>query len=257
MRPCAQPSLTVKNVEFGGPTPLVCVPLVARDLASLLEQARVAYTLSPDVVEWRVDSFEDLSNEAVRAAARELRSVLESVPIIFTLRAQEEGGATPLAPEVRSATIHDLLRTRLVDLVDIELFNGPRFIEPIANVAHGHGVTVILSYHDFKATPSVEFLVSKIAEMVRQGADIAKVACMPQEPGDVLRLLQATLIARQTFPSMPLITMSMGKLGVVSRVAGGLFGSDLSFAVGQVASAPGQVPIAELRTMIDGLLRFA
>jgi 3-dehydroquinate dehydratase I len=257
MRPCAQPTLTVRGAEFGGPRPLLCVPLVAADTASLVEQAQVARSLSPDVVEWRADSFDEISDDAMRRAGAALRGVLDTHPIIFTLRAKEEGGAKPLAPDLRSAVIQAVLRTRLFDLVDVELFNGSGFFGPIADVARQHGARVILSFHDFQATPAVEILQGTMAEMVRHGADIAKVACMPREPGDVLRLFQATLTTRQAYPAVPLITMSMGQLGVSSRVAGFLFGSDMTFAVGQKASAPGQIPIADLRAMIDGLVRYA
>jgi len=54
---------------------------------------------------------------------------------------------------------------------------------------------------------------------------------------------------------MPLISMSMGAYGVLSRVAGWMFGSTVTFAVGRASSAPGQVPIEELRAMLDTLQR--
>jgi 3-dehydroquinate dehydratase I len=257
MRPCARPTLTVRGAEFGAAKPLLCVPLVARDLAGLLDQARAVHTLAADVVEWRADSFEDLSRESVQAAARELRTILSVEPIIFTLRAREEGGAAPIPADARSAVILDAVGTGLVDLIDVELFNGPSFIGPLLEASRPGGVRVILSFHDFQRTPEDDVLQATVGEMARLGADIAKVACMPQDPGDVLRLLHATYRARLAFPSLPLITMSMGRLGLASRVAGFLFGSDMSFAVGRQASAPGQIPIAELRSMIDGLLRHA
>jgi len=118
-------------------------------------------------------------------------------------------------------------------------------------------VRVILSFHDFQSTPDSGALLATISEMVRQGADIAKIACMPRHAGDVLRLLDLTLTARRMFPAVPLCTMAIGGLGVLTRVAGFLFGSDMSFAVGQTASAPGQIPIAELRAAIDLLDRYA
>jgi len=43
--------------------------------------------------------------------------------------------------------------------------------------------------------------------------------------------------------------MSMGGLGAVTRLFGGVFGSSVSFAVGQNSSAPGQVPIEDLNTV--------
>jgi 3-dehydroquinate dehydratase-1 len=118
-------------------------------------------------------------------------------------------------------------------------------------------VRVILSFHDFHKTPANDALLSAISEMVHQGADIAKVASMPRDPSDVLRLLDVTLTARRLFPAVPLCTMSMGSLGVLSRVAGFLFGSDMSFAVGKAASAPGQIPIVDVRAAIEVLQTYS
>ena len=60
-------------------------------------------------------------------------------------------------------------------------------------------------------------------------------------------LLSATLKARTEALEIPIVTMSMGAEGVVTRLAGGLFGNDITFAIGKNASAPGQIPIGELR----------
>jgi 3-dehydroquinate dehydratase-1 len=233
--------------------PLICVPLVARDSAQLLEQAAYARELSPDVVEWRADSFDDVLAERMCTAAQNLRGVLDRLALIFTLRRSDEGGARQLSPAVRGEIIAAVVGSGYADLVDVELRNGPDFVHRVISSAREHGVRVILSFHDFEGTPPVEFIVSRIAEMVDQGADIAKVACMPREPEDVLRLLEATLKARRMFPAVPLCTMSMGSLGSLSRVAGFLFGSDMSFAAGLAASAPGQIPFAELKSVIGAL----
>ncbi len=257
MRPCATPPMRVRTAEFGGDRPLICVPLVAGDLPDLVHQAAFAHSLSPDVVEWRADSFRDLSTRRVSEAVDALRAVLSREVLIFTLRASEEGGAKPLAQDARAEVIRSVLTSGHVDLVDVELRNGPDFIGPIARIAREHHVRLILSFHDFRGTPSNDTLLAAFSEMVLQEADMAKIACMPNEPGDVLRLLEVTLAARRRFPALPLCTMSMGSLGVLSRVAGFLFGSDMSFAVGQASSAPGQIPIGELRGAIDALHRYA
>lgn len=76
---------------------------------------------------------------------------------------------------------------------------------------------------------------------------------MPKGYQDVLTLLGATLKARSQALDIPLITISMAQEGLVSRMAGGLFGSDITFALGQASSAPGQIPIGELRQAM-GLL---
>jgi len=257
MRPCTSRSMVVRNAEFGGSRPLICVPLVAGDVQGLLQQAAFAHSLVPDVVEWRVDAFDDLSIGGVSGAAGEVRTILCDEALIFTLRAPEEGGAKPLSQDLRGAIIRDALTSGHVDLVDVELRNGPEFVEPIARLARENRVRLILSFHDFRATPGNDTLLATVSEMVRQGADMAKIACMPGDPADVLRLLEMTLTARRMFPSVPLCTMSMGSLGILTRAAGFLFGSDMSFAVGKAASAPGQIPIAELRAAIDVLHRYA
>ena len=79
------------------------------------------------------------------------------------------------------------------------------------------------------------------------GADIAKLAVMPRCAADAARLLEATARAADTRPDTPLITMSMGPLGAVTRFCGGAFGSCATFGVtsGTSASAPGQ-PSADL-----------
>lgn len=257
MRPCLPSPLQIRAAAFGGPKPLFCVPMVAATPGQLLDQARAAHDLRPDVVEWRADSYDSVGAGALVDALRQLRAVLDPAPVIFTLRISTEGGAKKLPQEVRAGCIDAVLRSGYADIVDLELSNGPEFLQPLIETAHANDARVILSFHDFAATPSQESLLAAIAAMVRQGADIAKIACMPNEPGDVLRLMLATLAARRTFPCVPLCTMAMGGAGSISRVAGFLYGSDMAFAVGPAVSAPGQIPIADARTLAEGLLRYA
>jgi 3-dehydroquinate dehydratase I len=257
MRPCVTPPLRIRGVEFGGPKPLFCVPLVAKEKKELLDQANVAHHSEADVVEWRVDSYNDLTDKSVAEALNGLRSILDRELILFTLRIAAEGGAKQVSQDARTQCINAAVRSGLIDLVDVELCNEPEMLQTVVGTAHDHATRVILSFHDFQATPTNDRLLGKISDMKRQGADLAKIACMPQEPGDVLRLLQATLSARQAFPTLPLCTISMGRLGSLSRVAGFLYGSDMAFAVGQEISAPGQIPIKEARAITEALLRHA
>ena len=116
-------------------------------------------------------------------------------------------------------------------------------------------MALILSYHNFQATPDAAALLATFAEAERCGADIAKVAVMPRSPEDVLTLMGATWRASETL-GIPLIGMSMGPLGAVSRMASGVFGSALTFAVGESSSAPGQIPIEALRAVLETLGGF-
>ena len=98
------------------------------------------------------------------------------------------------------------------------------------------------------------FAVQRFQEAERLGGDVGKVAVMPRDRADVLTLLAATAQA-DAKARIPLISMSMGPLGSVTRMVGGVFGSSLSFAVGAGSSAPGQMPIADLNAVYDVIRR--
>ncbi len=257
MRPRVETPFLVRGVEYGGARPLFCVPIVAAELGDLLDQARSAHDQAADLVEWRADFYEDLTVGSLIDSTGKLRRVLESEPTIFTLRIRSEGGAQELPQEIRRACIEAVAASGLVDMVDVELSNQPPFLESIAGIARSQGVRVIMSFHDFNDTPANGQLLAKIEMMNRLGADVAKLAVMPRTPADVLRLLEVTLEARTRHPRLALCTMSMGPLGVLSRVGGFLYGSDMAYAVVQKTSAPGQIPLADARRLAESLLAYA
>ena len=257
MRPTVEAPIRIRNVEYGGAKPLFCIPLVGANPADLKAQAEIARALQPDLIEWRADYFHDLSPVALAAAARELRAAIGEEAVIFTLRVKSEGGAQYLPQPERRASIEAVLRSGCVDLVDLELASEPEFLAPLLAAAKDSGVTVILAFHDFQATPSNEELLAKVEAMRLAGADVAKLAVMPRAADDVFRVFQVTAEARRRYPALPLAIMSMGALGSITRVANFLYGSDMAFAVGKAASAPGQIPIADARRMTELLLQYA
>lgn len=249
--------LRVRGLEFGGPKPLFCIPLVPVDVASLEDQATVAAQLEPDLIEWRADYFRDATPDALVRAAGVLRRIAGEAVIIFTLRIRQEGGAQPQSQATRRELIEAVLRTRTIDILDLELANEPPFLDVVMPIARDCGTRVLLAMHNFDETPANDVLLGHVRAMRARGADIAKIAVMPKTPDDVLRMLQVTAAARREFPDLPLATMSMGALGSVTRVAGFLYGSDMAFAVGQTASAPGQIPIQDARRTTELLLRYS
>ena len=249
--------LRVRGLEYGGLQPLFCIPLVATDLVSLEDQASVAVQLQPDLIEWRADYFREATADALLRAAAVLRRIAGEIAIIFTLRMRQEGGAQQQDQATRRELIEAVLRTGTIDLLDLELANDPPFLDALMPLAKQCGVRVLLAIHNFDETPANEVLLGQIGAMRARGADIAKIAVMPNTPHDVLRLLQVTAAARTEWPDLPLATMSMGALGSITRVAGFLYGSDMAFAVGKAASAPGQIPIQDARRATELLLRYS
>ena len=89
--------------------------------------------------------------------------------------------------------------------------------------------------------------------MQELGTDVAKFAVMPTCERDVLTLLSATLTMKEQHNDTPVITMSMGRLGALSRVCGTLSGSAVTFGTAGRASAPGQLPADLLKTFLESL----
>ena len=248
--------IDARGVKFGGETPVVCTPLVGRTREAVLAEAAAVVAKKPDVIEWRVDFFEAIADTAaVLATGQALRAAIGGAPLIFTRRSVREGGTPIPLDEPGVLRLYDAVGAgAFADFLDFEMGNDPGDVRRVVETAHAQRTRVILSYHNFGYTPGQEFLVQRFLEAERLGADVAKVAVMPRDRKDVLALLAATAEADDK-ARIPLISMSMGPLGAVTRMVGGLFGSSLSFAVGAAASAPGQIPIADLHAVYDVIRR--
>jgi len=246
----------VRGCRFGGPTPLICSPLVAPTPERLAAEAAAVLAKRPDVIEWRVDFFGKIAETAaVLVSGRALRAAAGDAPIIFTCRAAHEGGqAIPLDADGVARLYDAVGAAGIVDFIDFELSNPAPLVRDVRERTRASGTRLILSYHNFGYTPGRDLLVERFLEADRLGADVAKVATMPRDRFDVLTLFEATATA-DAKARIPLISMAMGPLGVTTRMVGGVFGSSLSFAVGEGASAPGQPPIADLAAVFAALAR--
>lgn len=231
--------------------PLVCTPLVGATEDAIAQELAAILPKRPDVLEWRVDFFSGITDSnRVVAQGQAIQRQAGDIPIILTRRSTREGGHPIPLDE---AQVFDLYAAvcgaGCLDLFDYELSVEPRFFQRAVALAKDSGCRLIASYHNFQETPDAAALVAKFAAMERAGADVAKIAVMPKEPRDVLTLLDATLTAHQTL-KLPIISMSMGAYGSLSRLFGWMFGSSVSFAVGEKSSAPGQIPIEHLHTVV-------
>ena len=196
-----------------------------------------------DVVEWRMDF---LAPSIDVLSALETLAGFTDLPVLATFRTADEGGKA-----IEASAYRDLLlavaRSGKVSAIDVEAFRDESTVREVIDGAHEAGVAVLASYHDFHATPAAEEIIARLEAMDAAGADVLKLACMPTSV-DVL--LNATHRASRTF-DRPLITVAMGPIGVLSRIAGGVFGSCATFAAVGRGSAPGQIPVSDLRPALD------
>jgi 3-dehydroquinate dehydratase-1 len=249
-----QSTVTVRGVTLGEGLTKICIPVTAATFAELREQTGKILAVPFDLVEWRADFFEETEEEQwLEQALALLREQLGEKPILFTFRTKEEGGERSISLEEYEQLAIRAARSHLADLVDIELNRGEELLQRICRQVQAYGVKVIGSYHDFHATPSSDTFIGILTKMQDCGADITKAAVMPQKEQDVLEVLSATLAMKQQYADRPFITMAMGRLGAVSRLAGGLTGSALTFATAGRASAPGQLEAKALSVLLPNL----
>ncbi|MDY4738821.1 type I 3-dehydroquinate dehydratase [Absicoccus porci] len=244
-------TVQVKNVTIGEGLPKIIVPIVGQTKDEIIAAAKSFANVELDIVEWRVDWFEGVFDfDQVKDVAQALRDVLQDTPILFTFRTAKEGGEKAIEPEAYVELNQNIAKTGLVDLVDVEAFTGDDYVAQIIEVAHQNNVKVVASNHDFDKTPDQADIVSRLRKMQEQGADIPKIAVMPNNKKDVLTLLAATEEMATNYADRPIITMSMAGTGLISRLCGEVFGSAATFgAVGKV-SAPGQMNAEDLNMIL-------
>ncbi len=255
-RPLPQKPLTVRGKTLGGSKPLICVPLVGKTPGIIRQEASAIPSVAPDIIELRVDAWDFIEDtESSISVIEEVHETIGELPIILTCRGDWEGGFKKVSDEAKFRLYDEAVKRSLVDFIDAELAYGEQKIGEIRKNLENTSTYLIVSSHNFKETPSRDEIYSILVSQINAGAHVAKFAAMPNSEEDVLSLMSATLTVRRDYPYIPMITMSMGSIGSVSRIVGGSFGSDLTFAVGSKESAPGQIPVAELKQCLSVLFR--
>jgi len=245
-------TLDVGQLRIGEGRPKTIVPITGATADVALQQAAtIGASTGTDLAEWRID-YLDIATDAKALAAlgTKIHAALAGKPVIVTFRTKAEGGAKAISDADYGHLYAALIKAGFVDLIDVEMFRDPAVVARIVAQAHAAGTKVVMSNHDFQATPATEEIVSRLLKQEAMGADVLKIAVMPRDPGDVLKLLDATWQVRQR-SAKPLLTMSMGGTGVVSRLSGETFGQALTFGMIGTPSAPGQVEVDRLRGVLD------
>lgn len=244
--------VVVRGVKIGEGIPKICVPIVGQTREEIVEAGKTMKSAGADVVEWRVDWYEEVFDYAkVEETAADLRKALGELPLLFTFRTAKEGGEKAIEKDVYVELNQKAARSGFVDMVDVEAFTGDEAVRAIVETAHEAGVKVVGSNHDFHQTPEQEEIVARLCKMQELGVDIPKIAVMPVCKKDVLTLLSATEEMYTRYANRPIITMSMAGTGVISRLCGEVFGSALTFGAVGKASAPGQMEVEDLKTVLS------
>lgn len=228
------------------------VPITAKTKEQALAQAQViANTADADLAEFRIDllSFANDTKQVI-ALGHELKKILGNKPMIATIRTKNEGGQLEISDVDYGKTYQAYLKNPFMDWLDVEMFRDQKVVSEIVQKAHQKKVLVVMSNHDFQKTPSQDEIEKRLLKQDQMGADILKIAVMPKSKQDVFTLMNATLkVSQQT--TKPLLTMSMGQLGSISRVATANMGGSYSFGMIGQASAPGQIDVTKLKQILQ------
>ena len=203
-----------------------------------VESANKAKELGADILEMRIDLLDDYSEAGM--ILQEMKKT--GLPILITNRQKQEGGEWEKSEDERIGVLLSLMP--LADAIDIELCARDR--DSVVKEARNNGKTVIISTHDFQKTPETEVMKSVLEESFEAGADIAKLAVMPNSFDDVLRLLDVTLHAKGA-----VCTIAMGDIGKHSRVVAPIYGSVITYGSVDTATAPGQLRVDELKSILE------
>lgn len=245
--------IQIKTIILGEGLPKICVPLTGKTKKEIQEEGKNAVKAGAELVEWRADFFDGLdSREEVEEMLFSLSDILGQVPLLFTIRTSKEGGNR----EIRTS---DYVKYNLwasmsgkADLIDVEALHEEEEKKALIKSLQEKGSRVIASFHDFEKTEDKDGLKNRFRALDASGADILKIAEMPGEFEDTAILMVAAKeMTEET--DKPLVAISMGNTGAISRISGENFGSCITFAAAGKASAPGQFPVEELRMMMEAL----
>lgn len=244
-------TVKVRDVEIGAGIPKVCTSVIEKKTKYIVRSAENIKSLGADIIEWRADWYQDVfdKNEMLYTLER-LRGTLGNVPLLFTFRTGKEGGAQKIASDMYVKLNKRAIKSGYIDLVDIELFTGEDEVKELVQLAKEYNVKIVMSNHDFQSTPEKEEIIKRLRMMQEAGADVSKIAVMPQSKADVLTLLSATEEMNRRYANRPIVTMSMGGTGVLSRLCGEVFGSAMTFGAAGKVSAPGQMEVEDLKTVL-------
>lgn len=190
-----------------------------------------------DIIEWRADF---LPKEAILQVAPAIFEKFAGRELVFTLRTRAEGGQIELSSEEYVQMIKEVAQLYQPDYIDFEYFSYKDVFDQMLDFPN-----LVLSYHNFQETP--ENLMEILSELTSLNPKVVKIAVMANTEQDVLDLMNFTRGFKTLNPEQEYVTISMGKVGKVSRITSDVTGSSWTFASLDEASAPGQISLSSMK----------
>ena len=241
-------AIKIKNIVFGEGNIKICLPVIQSNKEDILKTIDYYETLNGwDLIEIRLDYLKDLSCSL--SILKDIQEHTNHV-ILVTVRSCHEGGEANITDQEYEYLLSNIIQNQLCDIVDLEISHHQSSLTKLIELAHVHHIKTIISSHNFYKTPSYSELEELLKTMELLDGDILKLAVMPQCKEDVTRFMNFSSMM-STKLEKPLITMSMGRLGMISRIACKITGSVMTFASAGKSSAPGQMDLETVKKLLD------
>lgn len=224
----------------------IAVPIMPKTQEELFKIINRVNQSTAHIVEWRIDYFSNRNNIV---NSLKLVSQLTTKLILVTFRRKEEGGFDFISTIDYENLLKEIIQSGYADIVDVELSIGKPVIERLRLLANQTNTKLLYSAHFFTNTPKIEEMLQLLKRMEELNADLTKLAVMPTNMDDVLSVMQLTNTWNKQ-ATVPFITIAMGELGKLTRYSGQLFGSCVTFASINKTSAPGQMEVEQLQSIL-------
>lgn len=243
--------MRIKGHCFGKGKPVVCVPVVEQTAENIIETIQSMVKQKVEMIEWRMDWYEEVGDiSAVKRLLEKVRPYFAHTVFLCTFRSRRQGGERELTEQEYLNLNQTVAESGVADFVDLEFYEIHEPDKAVKQLSKA-GVSIICSNHNFKETPDVTEMERQLSEMVEAGADFAKLAVMPKNRTDVLHLMEAVLSVKESYPNSHLIAMSMGADGMISRLLGEWYQSEVTFAAFAKSSAPGQISYGRIMEILE------
>ncbi len=223
---------------------MICTPITARTTEKALREIDKANVVA-DLIELRIDYLKDLDENNLKKLIGRAKK-----KVIVTNRPKREKGFFKGSEKQRIGFLEKAIKFG-AEYIDVEFSTKPALRKKLMKGKMAK--RVILSYHNFKETPSLEKLVELFNKMSRTKPGIIKIITYAKSGDDNFIPIELILYAKKK--RKRIISFSMGRLGKDSRILSVVFGSFLTFcSLGKgMESAEGQLTAGEMRKIYKGL----
>ncbi len=237
----------MKNEKCKNNIPKIIASIVETNDTSIIKSIQ-EMNGNYDMIELRLDYYEYLDDDSkLISLLQNINRIIKDKQLLVTIRTHNEGGVVMITPK-QYRHIYKLI-IPYVSLIDIE-YSSFDIMQPLIPLIQHHGVKIIGSIHDYTSFFSYKKIVYMVQKIDKLPVDIIKIAIMPTCMKDIDILFQ---VGKEIvlYTKKPIAFMAMGKLGMVTRIAGELMNTSFVFGKTKNEAAPGQIPIEDLNYLLN------